>query len=57
MRLWILPYDAVRQAHHPDDMVQEFLESTYEAAATLSGWDIAALRSSRATLVRQPDAR
>ena len=57
MRLWILPYDAVRRAHHPDDMVQEFLESTYEAAATLSGWDIAALRSSRAALVRHPDAR
>lgn len=49
MREWILPYDAVRTASRPDAMVAEFLESTYAAAAALGGWDVAALRSSRAT--------
>ena len=48
-RLWILPYDAVRTADDPEAMVLEFLESTYVAGATLSGWDMAALRSTRAT--------
>ena len=46
MREWILPYDAVRAAGDPDAMVLEFLESTYRTAATLGGWDAAALRSS-----------
>ena len=48
MREWILPYDAVRTAGRPDAMVAEFLESTYGAAAALGGWDVAAMRSSRA---------
>jgi hypothetical protein len=47
MREWILPHDAVRAADDPDAMVLSFLESTYEAAAALAGWDTAALRSSR----------
>jgi hypothetical protein len=47
MREWILPYDAVRAADDPDATVLEFLESTYDTAATLGGWDKAALRSSR----------
>lgn len=47
MREWILPYDAVRAADDPDAMVLEFLESTYETAATLGKWDLTALRSSR----------
>ena len=47
MREWILPYDAVRGARDPDAMVLEFLESTYATAASLGGWDVAALRSSR----------
>jgi hypothetical protein len=38
MREWILPYEAVRQAADPDAMLMEFLESTYEAAATRGGW-------------------
>ena len=38
MREWILPYEAVRHAADPDAMVTEFLESTYEAAATRGGW-------------------
>jgi hypothetical protein len=41
---FILPYDAVRTAASPDDVLLEFLQSTYEAAASLGNWDQAALR-------------
>jgi hypothetical protein len=40
---FILPYDVVRQAESPDDTLLEFLQSTYEAAANLAGWDRKAL--------------
>ena len=40
---WILPYDAVRMAADPDETLLAFLESTYGVAATLGGWDRAAL--------------
>jgi hypothetical protein len=40
---WILPYDAVREAPVPDDVLREFLDSTYGTAAGLGGWDRAAL--------------
>jgi hypothetical protein len=40
---FILPYDVVRQADAPDETLLEFLQSTYEAAATLARWDRAAL--------------
>lgn len=43
MREFFLPYDRVRQAESPDDMLLEFLQSTYETAATLGGWDRQAL--------------
>ena len=36
---FLLPYDDVRSAADPRTMVLEFLQSTYEAAATLGGWD------------------
>ena len=39
LREFFLPYEAVRQAESPDDMLLEFLQSTYEAAANLGGWD------------------
>lgn len=35
---FILPYDAIRQSHDPDDVLMTFLQSTYEAAADLGGW-------------------
>jgi hypothetical protein len=47
MREWILPYEAVRASQDPDTMIMEFLQSTYDAAARLSGWDMDALRASR----------
>ena len=40
---FVLPYDAVRQAPSPDDTLLSFLQSTYDAAANLAGWDRAAL--------------
>ena len=36
---FILPYDAVRNAHTPDDALYAFLQSTYEAAADNAKWD------------------
>jgi hypothetical protein len=40
---FLLPYDAVRAAADPDATLLEFLQSTYEAAASLGGWDRRAL--------------
>ena len=40
---FVLPYDAVRESADPDAMLLDFLQSTYEAAANLAGWDRAAL--------------
>ena len=40
---FILPYDAVRSAAAPDEVLLDFLQSTYEAAANAAGWDRAAL--------------
>ena len=40
---FILPYDAVRQAHDPDALLLGFFEETYEAAAELAKWDRKAL--------------
>ena len=48
MREWILPYDAVRRAPQPDAVVLAFLQSTYEAAAGLGGWDRVALERPQA---------
>lgn len=47
---FVLPYERVRQAADPDGLLLEFLQSTYEAAATTGGWD-------RAALERPPDRR
>jgi Family of unknown function (DUF5996) len=43
MREFFLPYEAVRTAEHPDDVLLAFLQSTYEAAADLGHWDRKAL--------------
>jgi hypothetical protein len=40
---FLLPYEAVRQAVAPDDLLLEFLQSTYQAAADLGRWDRAQL--------------
>jgi len=43
---FLLPYEVVRNANSPDDVLLSFLQSTYEAAATCGKWD-------RRTLERQ----
>jgi Family of unknown function (DUF5996) len=40
---FILPYQAVRDAGAPREMLLAFLQNTYEAAAALGAWDRAAL--------------
>jgi hypothetical protein len=40
---FILPYEAVRTAADPDAVLLDFAQSTYEAGASLAGWDRAAL--------------
>jgi hypothetical protein len=37
--MFILPYDAVREADDPDGLLLGFLQETYEAAADLGKWD------------------
>ena len=36
---FVLPYDAVRNAESPDDMLLDFAQSTYDGASNLSKWD------------------
>jgi hypothetical protein len=43
MSEFILLYDDVRESDSPGDTLMQFLESTYEAGATLANWDRAAL--------------
>ena len=40
---FVLPYAAVRSAADPEAALTAFLQSSYEAAANLAGWDRAAL--------------
>jgi hypothetical protein len=40
---FLLPYEVVRTARHPRQILLEFLKSTYEAAAELGKWDRAQL--------------
>ncbi len=50
LREFLLPYDVVRESASPDDTLLDFLRSTYEAAASLGGWD-------RGSLERDETAR
>jgi hypothetical protein len=40
---FVLPYEAVRTATDPDQLLLSFLQASYDAAADLAGWDRAAL--------------
>jgi hypothetical protein len=40
---FLLPYEAVRTSPAPDRALTAFIDSTYDRAATLAGWDRAAL--------------
>lgn len=45
---YLLPYEAVRRADDPDQMLTHFLQDTYEAAAVRGNWD-------RSSLEEDPD--
>jgi hypothetical protein len=48
---FILPYDVVRAAESPDEMLLAFAQSTYDAASTLGNWDRAALEEKKPGLL------
>ena len=43
MSEFFLPYDEARKSDSPDELLLEFMQSTYEAGANLANWDRAAL--------------
>jgi hypothetical protein len=45
-REFILPYESVRTADDPDGVLMQFLQSTYEAAASRGHWDRGGLERS-----------
>ena len=47
---FILPYEAVRTAPDPAAEIQAFVDSTYDRAATLAGWDRGALERTAAAV-------
>ena len=40
---FILPYEAVRTADAPEELIRRFVQTTYDAAASAGGWDRASL--------------
>ena len=40
---FILPYEAVRTSSSPEAAIRAFVDSTYQQAADLAGWDRASL--------------
>ena len=50
MREFILPYDAVRSAESPDEVLLDFAQSAYDTASTLGKWDRAALEEKKPAL-------
>ena len=49
-REFMLPYDAVRTAEKPDEVLLDFAQSTYDAASTLGKWDRDALQEVKPSL-------
>jgi hypothetical protein len=50
LREFVLPYDAVRTAGNPDQVLLEFAQSAYDAASKLGKWDRDALREHKPSL-------
>jgi len=50
LREFILPYDAVRTADSPDEVLLDFAQSTYDAASKLGKWDREALQEVKPSL-------
>jgi hypothetical protein len=51
---FVLPYEAVRTSDDPDRAVAQFLQSSYEAAANLGGWDRSLLEDDSYRLSPRP---
>jgi hypothetical protein len=51
---FLLPYETVRTAAHPDRVLSAFLQSTYDVAADLAGWDRDALEREEGPVGRPP---
>ena len=49
-REFMLPYDVVRTAERPDEVLLDFAQSTYDAASMLGKWDRAALQEVKPSL-------
>jgi hypothetical protein len=49
-REFMLPYDVVRAAERPDEVLLEFAQSTYDAASILGKWDRVALEEIKPSL-------
>ena len=49
-REFMLPYDVVRTAEKPDEVLLDFAQSTYDAASTLGKWDRDALQEVKPSL-------
>ncbi|HSU85153.1 MAG TPA: DUF5996 family protein [Chthoniobacterales bacterium] len=47
LREFVLPYDAVRAAGSPDEMLLDFAQSVYDAASSLGKWDREALEEAK----------
>jgi hypothetical protein len=43
MKEFFLLYDDVRKAASPENVLMDFCQTTYEAGASLAGWDRVAL--------------
>ena len=55
LREFVLPYEAVRTASHPEEMLLTFLQSTYEAAVKTAHWDRTALECAQGRAgIRRP---
>jgi uncharacterized protein DUF5996 len=50
LREFILPYDAVRSAEKPDEVLLDFAQSAYDAASKLGKWDREALEEKKPAL-------
>ena len=50
LREFILPYDAVRTAEKPDEVLLDFAQSAYDAASKLGKWDRDALEEKKPVL-------
>jgi hypothetical protein len=57
LREWTLPYDSVRTAEAPDDLLLQFAQSTYDAASLLAKWDRTALEEKKPILHSHDEIR